>query len=112
MPCPAERDNIKLGSTSQQHPLHTCPPACPVPQNVRRQCSECWDAMQRFIEQPAASELLMVQVGRCSGFLFVGLETIMFMGTAAARSSLWNHTQGCPSWDLYLSSEECQLSNC
>jgi hypothetical protein len=32
-------------------------------QNVRRQCSECWDAMQRFIEPPAAGELLMVQVG-------------------------------------------------
>ncbi|PRW44574.1 carbonic anhydrase [Chlorella sorokiniana] len=30
-------------------------------QNVRRQCSECWDAMQRFIEPPAAGELLMVQ---------------------------------------------------
>lgn len=34
-----------------------------VPQNVRRQCSECWDAMQRYIEQPEAGELLMVQVG-------------------------------------------------
>ncbi|KAI7835940.1 hypothetical protein COHA_010173 [Chlorella ohadii] len=30
-------------------------------QNVRRQCSEVWDAMERFIEQPAAGELLMVQ---------------------------------------------------
>lgn len=39
------------------------PSPCCVPQNVRRQCSECWDAMQRYIEQPAAGELLMVQVG-------------------------------------------------
>lgn len=44
-------------------------PPCLLPchqQNVRRQCSEVWDAMERFIEQPAAGELLMVQVN--SGF--------------------------------------------
>lgn len=41
------------------------PPHLPFchPQNVRRQCSEVWDAMERFIEQPVAGELLMVQVG-------------------------------------------------